>query len=99
MELFFILSIGMSMVALLPIALNELQLLTNQQNQASSDSIILQGVESTFPSDSLLMSTNAVNLIPGESSAVLLMEAEGDQRTSRTVHLASQQGQSLKSAV
>lgn len=97
MELFFLLSIGMSIVALLPIALNEPQLFPNQQNQITREAILLAGVETTFPTESYLRSSDTTTDLLVAS--VIDFEAEGTQRPSKTVIIPSESGQRLKSAV
>lgn len=101
MELFFLLSIGMSIVALLPIALSESQLLSNQQNQQTQEAILMAGVETTFPTESLLLKTQSVQLSAAETplASSYHLEVEGTQRASRTVLLQSDKSTLLKSAV
>lgn len=97
MELFFLLTIGMMIVALLPIALNEPQLFPNQHNQITREAILISGVESTFPAESYFRSSNTTNDLT--LASVIDFEAEGTQRPSKTVILSNESGQRLKSAV
>jgi hypothetical protein len=101
MELFYLLSIGMSIVALLPIVLNEPQLFPNQQNQTTGEAIIMAGVESTFSSESYLFSKNSIQVQAQEHLLGMAydLEMKGTQRSTKTIVLPKDQNQHLKSAV